>query len=90
MHETGLRTASFQNFLNAVFLAEGFDLSDELDFDTVVLGDTLGVFTDRLPEGLGKLRIIKYPDLVHKQKFRHPFVIAPAGESALNDDTVKA
>jgi hypothetical protein len=90
MHELGLGTTSFQDFLNAVFLAEGVDLSDELDFDTVVLCDTLGVFTNRFPQRLGKLRIVEYPDLVHKQKLRHPFVEAPAGESALNDDTVKA
>jgi len=64
MYKTGLSAPCFQYLLNAVFLAEGFDLSDELDFDTVFLCDALSVFADRLPERLGKLRIIKYPDLV--------------------------
>ena len=49
MHETGLGATCFDDFLNAGFLTEGFDLSDELDFNAVLLDNVFGVFPDYVP-----------------------------------------
>ena len=80
--------ACFEDFLNAGFLSEGFDLSDGLDFNAVLQGNLFGIFPDHVPESLGKPWVVKHPDLVYKQKLCHPFVVAPAGQCALKNDAV--
>ncbi len=54
----------------------------------MLLSNMFGVFPDHVPESLSKLWVVKYPDLVYKQKLCHPFVVAPAGQCALEYDAV--
>ena len=84
MDKTRIGTPHLQNGLDAGFFA------DELDFDPMLLSNTLGIFPDFFSKRLGELGVIEYLDLAGIKRRRHSLVKAPAGKRALYDHSVIA
>ena len=88
--EAGLITSLLEDSPNAIFLAEGMDRPDELDLQAVLPGDPFSVLSDLVTQGLGEARIVEETNPVQPQVGRHALGEANPGESARDDDPIKA
>ena len=91
MHQAGMATASFQNRLNAVFLAKILDFANKLYLDPILRGHTLGIGTDRLSKRISQfIGIIKDSDFLSMQDRCHSLRKAPNGDSSPQDNAIVA
>lgn len=90
MDQAGLSPPFCQDLFDAVILTKGIDLSDELDLNIILGGDCLHMGADLLSQGIGKMRVVEDPDLVHVQKSCHATVEAPPREGTLDHHPVIA
>ena len=68
MYQTGMCPALFQDLFDTVIFAKSIDLSDELNLKIILGGNGLRMGAQFFPQGIGKLRVVKDPDLVDIQK----------------------
>jgi hypothetical protein len=78
-----------EDLLYPVFLAH-VPLPEKLDFDSVGRGKLFGVFSQLVPEGVRKTRIVENPHLVGIQVRRHPFGVADLRQRSEDQHTVPA
>ena len=71
------------------FLAD-VALPEELDRQTVLLGDPLGVFTDLVAERFGEVGIVEDPHLLPTEKTRRRLPMADIGKRSRDDDAIEA
>jgi len=78
-----------ENLLDPFFFTKIL-FPDELNLQTILLGQTLCLETDFIPQGLGKSRIVKEPNPLGPQMATHGLAVANLRNRSCNDHTIKA
>jgi hypothetical protein len=90
VHQAGVIASLAHDGLNAIFLAEGVEATNELNSETVIGGEALGVGSNLLAERLGELPgVVENADALAMQVEGHPLSMTPTGNGPGNHDTVK-
>ena len=63
---------------------------DELDLQTILMGQTLRMDTDFIPQGLGKSRIVEDPNALGSQMAAHGIAVADLRNRSCNHHSIKA
>jgi alkanesulfonate monooxygenase SsuD/methylene tetrahydromethanopterin reductase-like flavin-dependent oxidoreductase (luciferase family) len=79
----------FNDLLDLFFFPKVSFLGDELDFQTLLLCDHLGILSNQIAQRFGKLgRILKNPDLMCVQVFGHALRITKRLKITTDDHTI--
>jgi hypothetical protein len=90
VHQPGMITALGEDLLDAHFLAERLELADELDLQSRLGGDSLGVLPQIFAQGLGLAGKVEQADPMVVKETGHYPGMADFGQGGGNHDSVKA
>lgn len=90
VHESGLASPFGEDLLDAVLLAKGIDVTDELDLQPVLLRHGFGVLPDLVPQGLGELREVEDSHLAPVELPGERPGMSDVRERSHDEDPVKA
>jgi len=89
MHQSRMIPALGDDLLDPFFLAE-IPLPDKFDLQTIFLSQTLRPETNLVPQGLGKLGVIKNTDAFGSQMTTHGIGITDVGKGPGNHNPIEA
>ena len=90
MYQAGVITTISDDSLDPILLTKGLVAADELDLNTCLEGEMLGMFTQFISQRLCPTRIVEQPDLVVTKVACHGARITDIRERSGDDDTIKA
>jgi hypothetical protein len=89
MDQSRMFSSPGENLLDPFFFPKIL-FPDELDLQTIFLGQTLCMETDFIPQGLGKSRIVKDPNTPGSQMAAHSITVTNLRNRSCNHHTIKA
>jgi hypothetical protein len=90
VHQTGMVSPFGEDFLDAVFLAEGLQLANELDFHPGFACNPFGVLANVILERFGEVEVIEDANLACAEKLCHAARVARCWQRPLNHDPIQA
>ena len=90
MDKSGVIASTCDDLFDAIFFAESFCTTNELNLDAVFGGQMLSVGSNLVAQRLRETSEVEYLDVMRTEIEAHSIRVAPAGNRAGDNDAVEA